>query len=169
MLHAPCRVRSRASWAVDLSKSQGRTDWWRRHCSNTTTNFESNRWEMILLPTTPNASLSLSTWLPSMAGGTCVRGSASTLICRTYTLLVSVAQGPADTRRYDFTSLRRWRMKKYEYRCNRCMILEDRWLHGGVEPLCSVACSKCGGLAIRLPVSGSIDCVFFKMHETASR
>jgi hypothetical protein len=60
-------------------------------------------------------------------------------------------------------------MKKYEYRCNRCMIIEDRLLHGGVEPLCSVACSKCGGLAIRLPVSGSIECVFFRYRENEDR
>jgi hypothetical protein len=92
-----------------------------------------------------------------------VRGSASTLICRTYPLLVSAAHGPADTRRCGIISVRGWRMKKYEYRCNRCMIIEDRWLRGGVEPLCSVACSKCGGLAIRLPVSSSIECVFLQI------
>lgn len=49
------------------------------------------------------------------------------------------------------------RMKKHEYRCNRCLIIENKWISEGLKPLCSVACSKCGGLAIKLPVSESID------------
>jgi len=57
-------------------------------------------------------------------------------------------------------SSRGWGLKKHEYRCNRCLIVEERWLSGGLKPLCSVACSKCGGLAIRMPVSESIDKLF---------
>ena len=51
-------------------------------------------------------------------------------------------------------------MKKHEYRCNRCLIIENKWISEGLKPLCSVACSKCGGLAIKLPVSESIDNLF---------
>jgi hypothetical protein len=56
-------------------------------------------------------------------------------------------------------------MEKHEYRCNRCLIIEDRWLSGGLKPLCSVACSKCGGLAIRMPVSESIDNLFEEIGQ----
>ena len=52
------------------------------------------------------------------------------------------------------------RLKKHEYRCNRCLIIENKWISEGLKPLCSIACSKCGGLAIKLPVSDSIDNLF---------
>jgi hypothetical protein len=58
------------------------------------------------------------------------------------------------------------RLKKHEYRCNRCLIIENRLLSEGIKPLCSVACSKCGGLAIRLPVSESIDKLFEEIGQT---
>ena len=51
-------------------------------------------------------------------------------------------------------------MKKYEYRCNRCLIVEERWLSYSINPSNSVPCHKCGGLALRLPWSESKDKVF---------
>ena len=42
-------------------------------------------------------------------------------------------------------------MKKCEYRCNRCLIIEERWYLRFEEPLNSIPCHKCDGLADRLP------------------
>jgi len=44
-------------------------------------------------------------------------------------------------------------MKKCEYRCNRCFIIEERWIHSSQRAFNSVPCHKCGGLALRLPWS----------------
>ena len=41
-------------------------------------------------------------------------------------------------------------MKKYEYRCDRCMIIEERWVLYSDKPSNRVLCDKCGGLALRL-------------------
>jgi hypothetical protein len=43
-------------------------------------------------------------------------------------------------------------MKKIEYRCNRCLLIEERWLLKFQKPTNSTPCHKCGGLAIRLPL-----------------
>ena len=42
-------------------------------------------------------------------------------------------------------------MNKYEYRCNRCLIIEERWFTRFEKPLNSIPCHKCGGFAVRLP------------------
>jgi rRNA maturation endonuclease Nob1 len=42
-------------------------------------------------------------------------------------------------------------MNKYEYRCNRCLIIEERWLFNNEKPRNTTFCQKCGGLAIRHP------------------
>ena len=41
-------------------------------------------------------------------------------------------------------------MKKYEYRCERCMIIEERWVLHSDKPSNRVLCHKCNGLASRL-------------------
>jgi Zn finger protein HypA/HybF involved in hydrogenase expression len=51
-------------------------------------------------------------------------------------------------------------MKKLEYRCSRCLIIEERWATISVEKFNSVPCPKCGGLALRIPWSESKDKVF---------
>jgi hypothetical protein len=51
-------------------------------------------------------------------------------------------------------------MKKHQYRCNRCLIIEERVLWAGMAPLSSVPCSRCGGLAIRLPAAESVAQLF---------
>ena len=42
-------------------------------------------------------------------------------------------------------------MNKIEYRCNRCLVIEERWLLKSNKPSNSIPCYKCGGLALRLP------------------
>lgn len=51
-------------------------------------------------------------------------------------------------------------MTKYEYRCNRCLMIEERWLINSNKPSNSIPCDKCGGLALRLPWSKSKRAVF---------
>jgi hypothetical protein len=51
-------------------------------------------------------------------------------------------------------------VKKHQYRCNRCLTIEDRVLREELAPLCSVPCSRCGGLAIKLPVAESVAALF---------
>ena len=51
-------------------------------------------------------------------------------------------------------------MNKYEYRCNRCLVLEEKWLFKSNKPSNSIPCQKCGGLALRLPWSKSKEDVF---------
>ncbi len=51
-------------------------------------------------------------------------------------------------------------MKKYEYRCDRCMIIEERWIRYSDKPSNRVLCHKCGGLALRLPWPKSQEDVF---------
>lgn len=51
-------------------------------------------------------------------------------------------------------------MKRHQYRCNTCLILEERWLREGVEPFFAVPCPKCAGLAIKLPTSDSMSKIF---------
>jgi hypothetical protein len=51
-------------------------------------------------------------------------------------------------------------VKKHQYRCNRCLIIENRVLREGLVPLCSVPCPQCGGLALKLPVGESVAALF---------
>ena len=51
-------------------------------------------------------------------------------------------------------------MDKYEYRCNRCLIIEEKWILFSDKPSNSVPCHKCGGLALRIPWSKSKESVF---------
>ena len=51
-------------------------------------------------------------------------------------------------------------MNRYEYRCNRCLVIEERWLVNSDKPSNSIPCHKCGGLALRLPWSKSKRNVF---------
>jgi RNase P subunit RPR2 len=46
-------------------------------------------------------------------------------------------------------------MKKYEYRCNSCLIIEEKWSLDSNSniPSDSVTCHRCGGLALRIPWS----------------
>lgn len=46
-------------------------------------------------------------------------------------------------------------MTKYEYRCNRCLIIQEKWYSKTYDPSVSVPCQKCGGLALRIPWSQS--------------
>ena len=39
------------------------------------------------------------------------------------------------------------RMKKIEYRCNRCLIIKERWIPNTQRPTPCTPCHKCGGLA----------------------
>jgi hypothetical protein len=57
-------------------------------------------------------------------------------------------------------------MEKYEYRCNRCFIIEERWLLISKKPTTSIPCHKCGGLAIRLPMGKWKDKVFDDFEKT---
>jgi len=43
-------------------------------------------------------------------------------------------------------------MKKIEYRCNRCLIIEERFILNTQQPTHSTFCPKCGDLAVRLPL-----------------
>ena len=51
-------------------------------------------------------------------------------------------------------------MNKIEYRCNRCLVIEERWIVNSNRPFNSIPCYKCGGLALKLPWSKSKDAVF---------
>jgi len=51
-------------------------------------------------------------------------------------------------------------MKKLEYRCNRCLIIEERWAFNTNEQFNSVPCHICGGLALKIPWSKSKDRIF---------
>jgi hypothetical protein len=56
-------------------------------------------------------------------------------------------------------------MRKYEYRCNRCFIIEERWLLNSKKPINSIPCHKCGGLAIRLPLRKYKGKVFYDFQK----
>ena len=56
-------------------------------------------------------------------------------------------------------------MTKYEYRCNRCLRIEEKWLIQSRKPSNSIPCHKCGGLALRLPWSESKRAVFEDFKE----
>jgi len=58
-------------------------------------------------------------------------------------------------------------MKKYEYRCEKCMIIEERWVLYSDKPSNRVLCHKCDGLALRLPWPKSQKDVFedFRKRE----
>ena len=51
-------------------------------------------------------------------------------------------------------------MNKYEYRCDRCLIIEEKWLRNSNRPSNNVPCHKCGGLAFRIPWVKSKEDVF---------
>jgi 3-methyladenine DNA glycosylase AlkC len=57
-------------------------------------------------------------------------------------------------------------MNKIEYRCNRCLVIEERWLLKSNKSFNSIPCHKCEGLALRLPWSKSIDKVFDDFEKT---
>ena len=42
-------------------------------------------------------------------------------------------------------------MKKCEYRCDECMIIEERWILGTGKPSNYIFCQKCGSEALRHP------------------
>jgi len=42
-------------------------------------------------------------------------------------------------------------MRKYEYRCERCMIIIERWVLYSGKPSNRVFGHKCDGLALRIP------------------
>ena len=42
-------------------------------------------------------------------------------------------------------------MKKYEYRCEKCMTIEERYTFGSDKPLNFIFCFKCGSEALRYP------------------
>ena len=58
-------------------------------------------------------------------------------------------------------------MKKLEYRCGRCLIIEEKWATNSKKPSITVPCHKCGGLAIRIPWSKAKDGVFEDLQEIA--
>jgi hypothetical protein len=41
-------------------------------------------------------------------------------------------------------------MKRCQYRCNKCLVIEERFIFGGQEPLLTVPCSRCGGPTVVL-------------------
>ena len=51
-------------------------------------------------------------------------------------------------------------MNKYEYRCDRCLIIQEQWLHNSKIPFNNVPCYECGGLSIRIPLVKSKEDVF---------
>ena len=53
-------------------------------------------------------------------------------------------------------------MKKYEYRCEKCMTIEERWTFGTVKPSNFIFCFKCGNEALRYPPSKSQENVYKK-------
>jgi hypothetical protein len=59
-------------------------------------------------------------------------------------------------------------MKRIEYRCNRCLIIEERWAANSEKQLNSVPCHKCGGLALRIPWSESKDRIFEDFSKLSS-
>ena len=59
-------------------------------------------------------------------------------------------------------------MKKYEYRCDECMIVEERWILYAGNPLNSIFCHKCGGVALRHPQPKSKENVHDKKINTTS-
>jgi len=44
-------------------------------------------------------------------------------------------------------------MTKYEYKCKRCLIIEEKWSLNSNMPSDTVPCHKCGGSALRIPWS----------------
>lgn len=51
--------------------------------------------------------------------------------------------------------LRIIKMKKLEYRCDRCLIIEEKWYLSSHDPTNRVLCHLCGGPALRIPLSES--------------
>jgi hypothetical protein len=43
-------------------------------------------------------------------------------------------------------------MKKVDYRCNRCMIVESRWLSNTARSFEYITCSGCGGESVRIGI-----------------
>jgi len=52
------------------------------------------------------------------------------------------------------------KMKKYEYRCNNCLLILEKMVLDSIKPLNSIPCQMCGGLALKLPWSESKDRIF---------
>ena len=59
-------------------------------------------------------------------------------------------------------------MKKYEYRCDECMIIEERWILYAGNPPNSIFCHKCDSLALRHPRPKSKENVYKKKIRTNS-
>ncbi len=51
-------------------------------------------------------------------------------------------------------------MKRLEYRCDKCLIIEEKWYVNSHQPSNSVLCHLCGGPALRIPLSTATDCHF---------
>jgi hypothetical protein len=56
-------------------------------------------------------------------------------------------------------------LKKAQYRCSRCLILEERTLFNDMVPLCAVPCHKCEGMAVLLPASSSMEDILRDIGE----
>ena len=59
-------------------------------------------------------------------------------------------------------------MKKVDYRCYRCMIVESKWLLNNVKSADYIACNKCGGHSKRIStesVSSTDSAAFFKLKN----
>ena len=56
-------------------------------------------------------------------------------------------------------------MKKFEYRSNRCLIIEEKWYLNSNSASISVPCQKCGGLALRIPWSKSQEFIYEDIKE----
>ena len=59
-------------------------------------------------------------------------------------------------------------MKKVDYRCYRCMIVESKWLLNNVKSADYTTCSKCGGESKRIStesVSATYSAVPFELEK----
>jgi hypothetical protein len=58
-------------------------------------------------------------------------------------------------------------MKKYEYRCDKCMIIEEIWILGTGKPSNYIFCYKCGSEALRHPCPKSQENVLKKIERNS--
>ena len=58
-------------------------------------------------------------------------------------------------------------MKKYEYRCDKCMIIEERWILGTAKPSNYIFCYKCGSEALRHPCPKSQENILKKIERNS--
>jgi len=60
-------------------------------------------------------------------------------------------------------------MKKVDYRCYRCMIVESKWLLNNVKSADYTTCSKCGGESKRIStesVSSKFNAVPYELEKS---